>query len=400
MGTLPAPGGNNLVGTRVGDKVFSDQDLKSWWASTGGDANKIAADAVTNNATKDQIAQAIAVGKAQNGDMTGMQYTGADGKAYGGGKAVENYVTDLMPDYGWGENGLLQKKTTPDVSSGGGAVTPGGTTGDTTGWAVTPTVDSANTASPPRLPTTTPGLQENETVEGRIRGLLGSNSPLMKQAETYGMQLANKRGLLDSDLAGAYAVNEMNKIALPIAQQDAGAAQTQRQSLLQGDIQEGLYGVQAGYSSKLSAQDAAQASALSTQKAGESKALNDATIAADNARTMAENNLRISLANLELGSREKSTLGTAVSSLGTTFAENVANIQRDPNVTTENKTKAIGSLESVYKANLGTLAAFYGVELDLGGSVVPTTATTPGEGLLPAPVTPVVDSTQSYTGTV
>jgi len=64
-------------------------------------------------------------------------------------------------------------------------------------------------------------VKSEATVEGRLGNILNSESPLMKQAETTGLQLANKRGVLNSSMAIGAAQGEMIKSALPIASQDA-----------------------------------------------------------------------------------------------------------------------------------------------------------------------------------
>lgn len=60
------------------------------------------------------------------------------------------------------------------------------------------------------------------TVEGRMAGLLDQDNRLMKMAETEGLQTANSRGLLNSSMAVGAAQDAMARQALPIARQDAG----------------------------------------------------------------------------------------------------------------------------------------------------------------------------------
>lgn len=64
-----------------------------------------------------------------------------------------------------------------------------------------------------------------DTVQGQLNSMLKSDSPLMKHAETFGKQQANKRGLLNSSMAAGAAQNAMIQNAMPAAQQDAGALQ-------------------------------------------------------------------------------------------------------------------------------------------------------------------------------
>lgn len=64
------------------------------------------------------------------------------------------------------------------------------------------------------------------TVEGRIGGLLGSDSQLMQRAAQRGMDLANTRGLLNSGMAAQSAQTAVMDQALPIASADAASFNT------------------------------------------------------------------------------------------------------------------------------------------------------------------------------
>lgn len=60
-----------------------------------------------------------------------------------------------------------------------------------------------------------------QTVQGQIKNIIDSNSPLMKQTETTGLQQANKRGLMNSSMAVGATQAELYKVAAPIASADA-----------------------------------------------------------------------------------------------------------------------------------------------------------------------------------
>jgi len=196
------------------------------------------------------------------------------------------------------------------------------------------------------------GLKPEETVEGRAYNIMDKKSPLMELAETYGLQLANKRGLLDSGAAASLAQNEITKVALPIAQQDAGAMQQQKQAILQGDIQENQYGTQADYSSQLSKQTADQD--LTKTKYVEAQTT---------ARADKDNQLRWDLAGVDVASRDRLALNEAVTGLNEIFTEQVAMIQRDPNVAAINKPAAIASAEAAYMSGMKTLEGIFNTEL-------------------------------------
>lgn len=83
---------------------------------------------------------------------------------------------------------------------------------------------------------------EKNSVQGRMAGLLSTDSDYMKQAETAGLQQANKRGLLNSSIAVGAAESSRIAAALPIASQDSSQAnqrQMQGRGLQDSDIQQG-----------------------------------------------------------------------------------------------------------------------------------------------------------------
>ncbi len=67
----------------------------------------------------------------------------------------------------------------------------------------------------------TTNVDESITASGRLNKMLGSDSPLMKRAETKGKQYANSRGLLNSSMAAGASQGAMIDAAAPIAQQDS-----------------------------------------------------------------------------------------------------------------------------------------------------------------------------------
>lgn len=60
-----------------------------------------------------------------------------------------------------------------------------------------------------------------QTVEGRIKGLIEQDSPLMQQAKTKALQDEASRGRLNTSMAVGSAQDAVIKNAIPIAQQDA-----------------------------------------------------------------------------------------------------------------------------------------------------------------------------------
>ena len=208
------------------------------------------------------------------------------------------------------------------------------------------------------------GLRPEATVEGRLPGIMATDSPLMRMAGTYGIQTANRRGLADSSLAAEYGQKAVLDVAVPIASQDAGAMQAQRQGILQGDVQENLYGAQAGYSSELSEQEAGQTIALE-DKTAENRLAHETFVQEQaNKRLASENVMKSELANLDISNRERETIAAGINDLGRIVNEQTANIQRDPELSTAAKTAALANVQSAHKASLNSLASIYGVQID------------------------------------
>ena len=65
---------------------------------------------------------------------------------------------------------------------------------------------------------------EDDSVASRFTGLIQQDSPLMQMASQSGTNAANKRGLLNSNLAVGAADAAAYSAALPIAQADAATA--------------------------------------------------------------------------------------------------------------------------------------------------------------------------------
>jgi hypothetical protein len=64
-------------------------------------------------------------------------------------------------------------------------------------------------------------VDNNQTVQGQLQGIIAANSPLMQQARTGALQQMNKRGLMNSSMAIGAGQDAVIRQAMPIAQQDA-----------------------------------------------------------------------------------------------------------------------------------------------------------------------------------
>ncbi len=204
-----------------------------------------------------------------------------------------------------------------------------------------------NTASPrPTLKDVEPYVPgQEDTVEGRMSGILNSGSDYLKAARKAGERQAHSKGLLNSSMAVEAGETAAIKAALPIAQQDS-------QSIVNANLESSLVREKAAASSDLSAQESQQALALDNQQQEGA-----------NLRQAIELEWKDKISMAELSSQEKIALANSMATLGDNFQAKLAGIQVDPNIDDDAKTTSIADLQGVYRANLQSLASIYGVAI-------------------------------------
>jgi hypothetical protein len=153
-------------------------------------------------------------GKVATGDYEmGMLQSSADtfNKAAGTNMSAFDYDKMVNPTtYGarWNADGTAPGVGTPPA---GTPSAPG-----TAGTASTGNMTAATIGNP------TPwNVTGSQTVAGQITALMDPNSPLIQQARTQGLELANERGLVNSSIGETAAMNAAYTAAQPIAQADA-----------------------------------------------------------------------------------------------------------------------------------------------------------------------------------
>lgn len=164
-------------------------------------------------------------------------------------------------------------------------------------------------------------MEPGDTVEGRIPGIIASNSPLMEQAKTASLQQMNSRGIINSSMAVGAGQDAVMKSAIPIASQDAATSFAAKQANQAAENTAGEFGAgsinTAVYNQqKIGADTAAQAKQLENdlilaQKSGDIQAIRDATkIAADTAAQAKqfENDLILAQKNGDIQAARDATL--------------------------------------------------------------------------------------------
>ena len=199
-----------------------------------------------------------------------------------------------------------------------------------------------------------------DTVEGRLTGLLSSGSPYIETAKTQAANALNRRGLLNSTMAGTAGEKAAIESALPIAQQDAGYFQNRGLQAQQGEIQTGLYKTQGEISSELQASGAEQASELSAQQIEQNKVLKEADMEWNKLDLQA----RMDVEFARMDEANKTQFNETVNAIQGDYANSYLEVMLNPNFETpEDRQAALNVINENTKNRFDTAAAIAQVEL-------------------------------------
>lgn len=196
----------------------------------------------------------------------------------------------------------------------------------------------------------------NETVEGRIGGILKDpNNPLNVQAQTFGNQQANRRGLLNSSIGISAAQDAMYKNAMPIAQQDAAtfydAQKTNVGNKLNADI------FNSDMQGRVGMFNAGTSKDIMLQREGNDLNRYIADMDAGN---------KIAIANIQAMANDSGIMGDLGKSMMSLYQQTAA----DPNIAPEVKQQIFSNLKDQFESISSLLPSFQriGSELNFGSS--------------------------------
>ncbi len=203
----------------------------------------------------------------------------------------------------------------------------------------------------------------NETVEGRMAGILKDpNNPLNVQSQTFGMQQANKRGLLNSSIGVSAAQDAMYKNAMPIAQQDAATFYDAKKTNSAQDLNAQMFNSdQQGRIGMFNAQTSKDVM-LNRENNSLSRETNElnryiAEMDADN---------KLAVANIQAMANDSGIMGDFGKTMMNLYQQTAA----DPNISPEVKTQIFNNLRSQFESMTSLLPSFrkYGASLNFGAA--------------------------------
>lgn len=161
------------------------------------------------------------------------------------------------------------------------------------------------TAAGPAKPPPPSYQQEDADIVGQLNRITSRNNPYMQQARSAGLQVANKRGLLNSSMAAGASQAAALERAGPLAQANATNINARNLQRMENESrayelgetlgsQERVAGLeQSGLMERLKIAESGMAERLGRQLTSEEK------------RALEENELKREVTGLEIGSREK-----------------------------------------------------------------------------------------------
>jgi hypothetical protein len=256
----------------------------------------------------------------------------------------------------------------------------------------TPSVTSVPTTTAMRDPSTqgyevqkatgtTWDVNNPQTVQGQVAGIIDQNTPLMRRAAARSDEQMNSRGLLNSSIAVGASQGALYDAALPIAQQDASTyanagkynADVANQTS-QFNASAGNTAIQNDAKNNLTAQLANQDAAVKMASQQYDGALKMVMQNADSATKVQLQNIdaytRTTLADIEARYKNQLQTSASMSSTYQSMIDGITRIMLDQNLDASGKQAAIGNLTTMYNGAMQQQSAITG--LNLGSLLDPT----------------------------
>lgn len=197
---------------------------------------------------------------------------------------------------------------------------------------------------------------QKETMAGQMKDLLENpNNPLNVQAQTYGKQFANRRGLLNSSIAASATQDAMMKNAQPIASQDASTNYDATKSNVGNKLTADMFNTDTSTRVDMFNAGTAKDMAINTQNRNMDYYI--ANMDADN---------KMAIARVQAAANDSGIMGDLGKSLMSLYQQTAA----DPGILPEVKTQIFNTLKSQFEQVSGLLPSFQqiGKKLSFGSA--------------------------------
>lgn len=208
----------------------------------------------------------------------------------------------------------------------------------------------------------------DQTVEGRVEGIIAKNSPLMQQAESRAMQQANSRGLINSSIAATAGQSAVLDAATNIGRQDAQTFANAESQNAQSANAASQFGSAAKNTASLTNAAADNAAATNNAKfANDAEMSNtDAINKATTANLGAASNQH--LAGIEAQYKQLTQGSASAASIMNTAQQSINAIIANTNLDAAAKDKAVTDIRTNLQNSMSMIGALAG-DVDLGSYI-------------------------------
>jgi len=187
-------------------------------------------------------------------------------------------------------------------------------------------------------------LGPNDTMSGQMKDLLENpDNPLNVQAQTYGKQFANRRGLLNSSIAASATQDAMMKNAQPIASQDASTNYDSKKTNTSNDLTAGMFNND--LESRINMFNAGTEKDMAINSQNRNMDYYIANMDADN---------KMAIAQVQAAANDSGIMGD----LGKSYMNLYQQTAADPNIAPDVKTQIFNTLKSQFEQVSGLLPSF------------------------------------------
>lgn len=186
-----------------------------------------------------------------------------------------------------------------------------------------------------------PYARRDDSVVSALTRLTSQDSPLMRQAQTSGLQKANQRGLLNSSMAVQAAQDAAYAAAVPVASQEAAQASSENLANLDA-------------ATRLQLQD-------KTIAATDRQQQNEITY--QTAMKQLDRSLQEKLANMNLNESQRASAAQSVLASQELYNNRINNIMANTNLSAEDRTAQLASAKSFFDIQMDLVQQMYDVQL-------------------------------------
>lgn len=244
-------------------------------------------------------------------------------------------------------------------------------------WQKTAKPDSA-------MPSIAPS-QVDDSVANKVTALTKQDSPLMQAAQTEGLKIANRRGLLNSSIAAGASTGAALDRALPIASQDASqdfqrnqgarafeygmASQDSAQASSEGiakaqrELEEKMQGTALAAADKQQIRDIASREGIAAAERALQTQMQQTEINYQTGQRALDRNLQQTLASWNLRSSDRNAAAQMLTNMESMYQQSYQSIMANTALKSKDRSAQLNSAKNLRDRQLSLVEQMYAIDL-------------------------------------